>query len=120
MPVLGVLTIAEPRSRGGKVQVPSREVKCQKCVWRGSRSYGSDGILCEPCPECGRRVEYGVSQPGDQSVTADSGEVRQPSKPRRTMAPEHKAKLAAARSARLSAFRTAEGLTGGQEEQPNG
>lgn len=83
---------------------PTRAVKCQICPWNGVRRYGH-GVLCDPCPECGHRVTYAVSQPGDHPVTPDSGEVRQPSKPRRTMTPEHKARLAAGR-ARLFAIRT--------------
>jgi hypothetical protein len=84
---------------------PTRPVKCQICPWTGTRYYGANGILCEPCP-CGHRVTYATAWDGDQPVTPDSGEPRQPSKPRRTMTPEHKAKLAAGR-ARLNASRMA-------------
>jgi hypothetical protein len=76
----------------------SRAVKCQKCSWHGVRCYGPNGVLVAPCPECGHRVTYAVAWDGDQPVTPDSGEPRQPSKPRRTMTPEHKAKLAAGRT----------------------
>jgi len=79
----------------------SRAVRCQVCQWKGVRAYGN-GILTEPCPY-GHRVTYAQFYPGDQPVTADAGEIRQPGK-KRTMTPEHKAKvlaaLAAARAAR--------------------
>src|SRR5580700_5416085 len=92
--------------RGRKsVYVSSREVKCQICPWHGVRRYGPDGILVAPCPWCQHRVTYAVAWAGDPPVTRDCGESCQPSKPRRTMTLEHKAKLAAGRD-RLSGFRT--------------
>jgi hypothetical protein len=81
------------------VSTPTRLVKCQICPWQGTRHYGAKGILCEPCPDCGHRVAYAVAQDGDQLVTPDDGQVRQPSKPRKIMTPELKAKLAAGREA---------------------
>lgn len=80
----------------------SRAVRCQVCDWKGVRHYGAQGILVEPCP-AGHRVTYTATYPGDQPVTLDTGEIRQPSQ-KRVIAPEHKAKvlaaLAAAREAR--------------------
>jgi hypothetical protein len=85
--------------------VYSRAVRCQVCDWKATRRYGAQGILVEPCPS-GHRVTYAAIYPGDQPVTQDTGEIRQPSQ-RRVMSPEHKAKvlaaLAAARQARKSA-----------------
>jgi len=88
---------------------PTRPIKCQICAWTGVRRYGSNGILCDPCPECWHRVTYATSWDGDPPITPDNGEVRQPSKPRRAMTPEHKARLAAGRafaSCREQATRT--------------
>ena len=76
---------------------PTRGVKCQVCLWTGSRRYG-DGILSEPCPE-GHRVTYAISCETDPPVTADTGEIRKPGKIKRKMTPEHKFKLMAARQA---------------------
>jgi hypothetical protein len=89
---------------------PTRPVKCQICPWTGIRRYGPDGILCQPCPECGRRVTYATIWPGDQPVTPDNGEVRHPSKHRKPRSPEHMAKVLSALGAgraRLKASRTA-------------
>jgi hypothetical protein len=83
----------------------SRQIRCQVCSWQGVRTFGQDGILVEPCP-AEHRVTYAVIYPGDQPVTADNGELRQPSQ-KRSMSPEHKVKvmaaLATARQARKSA-----------------
>lgn len=56
---------------------PHREVKCLTCVWHGFRWYGADGILLEPCPECGGRVTYATRHPGDQPVMAEMEALRQ-------------------------------------------
>jgi hypothetical protein len=75
--------------------IPFRRVKCQKCSWSGDRTY-VNGILCDPCPDCGRRCIYATSQAGDQPVTTDTGqEVTTIHRPgRRVLTPERKAQLA--------------------------
>jgi hypothetical protein len=83
----------------------SRSLRCQVCSWEGIRTYGSDGILVEPCP-AGHRVTYATVYPADQPVSPDSGEIR-PASPKRTMSPEHKAKVMAALSAARSARKAA-------------
>jgi hypothetical protein len=60
---------------------PVRDVKCQKCSWQGTRRYGADGILCEPCPECGRLVTYAVVHADDQPITTDLGQAVPKAKP---------------------------------------
>jgi hypothetical protein len=74
---------------------PSRAVKCQICSWKGIRKYGPDGILCDPCPECGRLVTYGAPWAGDQPVTQDTGQPVRPRKRKRMLSPERKAALLA-------------------------
>jgi hypothetical protein len=83
---------------------PTRSVKCQVCPWTGIRRYGANGILSQPCPQCQHRLTYAVACADDQPITRDTGEPRQPSKPRRTLTLEHKLRMAAGR-ARVSAFR---------------
>jgi hypothetical protein len=81
---------------------PSRAVKCQICPWKGTRRYGPDGILCQPCPLCGRLVIYVEPWRSDPPVTRDIGQVLEPSKLRRVLSPERRAafvaSLAAARA----------------------
>jgi hypothetical protein len=48
-------------------------------------------------------LTYAVIQEGDQPVTTDTGEVRQPSKPRKILSPEHRANLVAGREAARAA-----------------
>lgn len=54
----------------------TREIKCQKCSWAASRTYGANGILVDPCPECGSRVTYVRVWEGDMPVTPDSPGTR--------------------------------------------
>jgi hypothetical protein len=67
---------------------PSRAVKCQICSWKGIRKYGPDGILCDPCPECGRLVTYAAPWAGDPPVTQDVGQPVRPRKRKRVLSPE--------------------------------
>jgi hypothetical protein len=75
--------------------IPFRRVKCQKCSWSGDRTY-VNGVLCDPCPDCGGRCTYATSQAGDQPVTADAGQVVivMQRTARRVLTPERKAQLA--------------------------
>jgi hypothetical protein len=84
---------------------PSRAVKCQICSWQGTRTYGAIGILAEPCP-AGHRCTYAIIHPDDSPVLADTGEIRTVSA-KRTMTPEHKAKVMAALAAARAARKTA-------------
>lgn len=74
--------------------IPFRRVKCQRCSWSGDRTY-VNGILCDPCPECGRRCTYATAQAGDQPVTADTGQklITMQGPTRRVLTPERKAQL---------------------------
>jgi NAD-dependent SIR2 family protein deacetylase len=54
------------------MQPPSRQVKCQKCEWKAIRRYGANGILVDPCPLCGSRVNYAAVWKGDQPVTQEA------------------------------------------------
>lgn len=73
---------------------PTRAVKCQKCVWKGVRRYGPDGILSQPCPVCGRLVTYADQFSGDQPVTQDIGQELRPAKVSK-WTPERRAQQAA-------------------------
>jgi hypothetical protein len=42
----------------------TREVKCVACLWKAVRYFGN-GILVQPCPDCGRRVKFAEVWPGE-------------------------------------------------------
>jgi hypothetical protein len=63
-----VMRHTEAGTRQNRVTA-TRAVKCQCCPWWKSRAYGARGILVNPCPECGSRVEYAATYAGEQPVS---------------------------------------------------
>lgn len=57
-------------TRRSQSSQPSREVKCQMCLWRERRFFGK-GILVKLCPECGSRVTFATVMFGDAPVKPD-------------------------------------------------